>query len=351
MTEFVLESSAPHTALSHLALYGLAAILDDAGHRITLSWTTGMDPRPVIHSDLEPNQIGETVHAHAARRAENGWLHEDFDVGARTVALMSPRISKLSESDWPRLQRRRHEALDALTQDGSRLDLRLIAALGEPCYWSKTPKREIRQDDAASRWEMQPRNQGSEFVKSRLRPLATHVSSRSSRQIVNGLTGASTVDSLGKGRTATGLAPLGPTDDALAWCGLWGISQLPTTHRFGGRSRTTGHQGPATGGTMTLPAWTRPWTLGRLRTLLGCPQLATFANPESSDLDRDIARAWLAERHIVAAVRFPIHRYGTDQAPERRTQHGTILSTQPPAHDEPETNSSHIRHNRGQQAP
>lgn len=337
MTELVLATSTPHTALSHLALYGLAAILDDAGHHdVRLSWTTGMDPRPCVYSDLSTEAIGDVVRTHAQQRTHTtSWLHEDFDIGGRTVALMSPRISKLANNDWERLQKRRHHVLDTLTRQNILLDLRLIAALGEPCYWNPNRKKEIQQDDAASRWDMQPRNRGSELVTNRLRPLADAVSNRTPADIVRGLTGQTSTDTVGKNkpdsRTATGLAPLGPTDDALAWCGLWGITQLPLTHQPRARSTTTGHHGPFTSGTMTLPAWTRPWPLARLRTLLTAPELRTYADDTATDLDRSIARTRLAERHIIATVHFPIHRFGTDKAPERRTQHGTILTTQPPA--------------------
>lgn len=331
--EFVLTAATPHTALSHLALYGLAALLDDAGHDIHLAWTDTSDPRPRIHSPLAPDQLAETVRDHAARRAApDSWVQETFTSRGRTMALLSPRISKLdSDEDWRALQQQRHQVLDNLHQHQAHLDLRLLAALGEPCYWAFTPQGELLQDGAASRWDMQPRNRGSELVTNRLRPLATKVAAWTPQKILDGLAGNTINDPVGEqkpdSRTATGLAPPGPADNALVWCALWGISQLPTTHRPRNRSRSTGHHGPPGAGTMHLPAWTRPWPLARLRSILISPALHTATNPDTPEPDRATARRWLTDHGIPALVTFPIHRYGTDKAPERRIQHGAIHST------------------------
>lgn len=330
--EFLLAASTPHTALSHLALYGLAAILDDAGHDVGLSWTDTSDPRPRIHSTLEPERLGETVHAHATHRAEpESWLQATFTSRGRTMALLSPRISKLDHDDWPPLQQQRHHVLDTLHHQHARLDLQLLAALGEPCYWSFTPHGDLIQDDAATRWDMQPRNRGSEIVTNRLRPLAAALATWPPEKVLDGLTGTAIHDPVGEqktdSRTATGLAPPGPTDNALAWCALWGISQLPTTHRPSSRSRSTGHHGPPGAGTMYLPAWTRPWPLARLRAILTRPALHTAADPKATETDLATARRWLHTHGIPAVITFPVHRYGTDKAPERRTQHGTMHPT------------------------
>ncbi|MCA1228724.1 hypothetical protein, partial [Saccharopolyspora sp. 6M] len=235
--EFILATSPPHLALSHLALYGLAAILDDAGdHDVLLSWTDTPDPRPRLHSTLTPEQVTATVHQHATDRADPAsWLHTTFTSRGRSMALLSPRISSLRGDDWTDLQQQRHHALNTLRARGTWLDQQLIAALGEPCYWSLTPQGELIQDNAANRFDMQPRNRGSEIVTTRLRPLAVALAKWTPQTIHTGLTGDTTTDTIGSqqhdSRTATGLAPPGPTDNALTWCALWGLSQLPVTHR------------------------------------------------------------------------------------------------------------------------
>lgn len=92
---------------------------------------------------------------------------------------------------------------------------------------------------------MQPRNQGSEFVGTRLRKLAATVAQRDTAKILAGLTGQSVDDELGENspgsRTATGLASPGPADNALAWCALWGISQFPFAMRINDTAETSGH--------------------------------------------------------------------------------------------------------------
>src|SRR5690606_8685909 len=97
-----------------------------------------------------------------------------------------------------------------------------------------------------------PRNRGSEIVGTRLRTLAAKVADRSPQAVASGLRGTVVRDEAGNdepdSRTPTGLAPPGPTYNALAWCALWGISQFPVAMRVstGGRSGTaitSGHLG------------------------------------------------------------------------------------------------------------
>lgn len=100
---------------------------------------------------------------------------------------MSPRLATVPDkASWRDLQAARHRELDELTTSAKVTDLRFLAALGEPCYWSRNRKGDPLQDDGASRWEMQPRNQGSEFVGSRLRKLAIAVVGRAPRATVAG---------------------------------------------------------------------------------------------------------------------------------------------------------------------
>jgi len=124
---------------------------------------------------------------------------------------------------------------------------------------------------------MQPRNIGSEFVGTRLRKLADAIAARTTGQILGGLLGDSVRDEAGgdaaDSRTATGLAGPGPTDNALAWCALWGISQLPLAMRIKGIAVTTGHQGRGRQEFFYVPVWQSPWRPARLRAMLASTQL------------------------------------------------------------------------------
>ncbi|WP_433532639.1 hypothetical protein ACQPYA_11755 [Micromonospora sp. CA-263727] len=345
MSDFILTTADPDIMLSHLALYGLAAIVEDGGlDDVRLSWTPGMTPRPVLSApQASPETIGEIVRRHAARHdTPESWPSRQISA-AEQRALMSPRISVISTSDgWRSLQQRRHDVLDRLTDARALLDLRLIAALGEPSYWRKNRQGQRLQDDGASRLEMQPRNQGSEFVGNRIRPLAAAVAARTATAVSDGLLGRTVRDEIGKdrpdSRTPTGFAAPGPTDNALAWCALWGISQFPIAQRGTGFATTSGHLGRGTAGYFYVPVWAGRWRTARHRTILASGQLSRFAATGLSpnDLGRtsddaaprdESAREWLAHRGVTTVVRFPVHRFGSDSAPERRAMLGERLKS------------------------
>jgi CRISPR-associated protein Csb3 len=343
MTDFMLATAEPTTMLSHMALYGLAAIVEDHGlEDVRLSWTGGMEPRPVLSAPQATSEtIGEIVRRHAAHHdAPKSWPSRQVGDGEKR-ALMSPRISVITTGEgWRSLQVRRHDVLDQLTEARALLDLRLLAALGEPSYWSKNRKGDRLQDNGASRLEMQPRQQGSEFVGNRLRPLAAAVAARTAAAVADGLLGRSLRDEIDKGkhRTPTGFAAPRPTDNALAWCALWGISQFPIAQRANGLAITTGHIGRGTAGYFYVPVWSGRWRTARHRTILASGQLARFAATGLSSKDlgrasnedalrRGADRRWLMSRGVNAVVRFEVKRFGSDSAPERRAMLGERLKT------------------------
>ncbi len=344
MTDFILGRSEVYLALSHLALYGLSAILEDAGHDVRLSWADPHDPRPRLAApDLDAEQISAAVQTHAAHHSSDGsWIARDITLNGTDRGLMSPRLSTFrDEQTWQQVQTARHGVLDLLTSQQRRLDLRMVAGLGEPAYWSHNLKGEIQQDDGASRWEMQPRNRGSEIVGTRLRSLAAAVAARQPAAITAGLTGALPPPGNKPALSHTvGLTATGQADNALVWCALWGISQLPvapriSTGRRSGAARTTGHIGRSRKEWFYTPVWYQPWRPARLRTMLASAQLRTTASSDLDLLERDkptapaidASRRWLAARDVVGVVRFPIQRFGSDNAPERRAMRGEFVLT------------------------
>jgi CRISPR-associated protein Csb3 len=334
MKTVALAGCPPHRLLSHLALYGLAAICQDAGRTgIALSWPPGMATRPCLTgNDLDEDTVASIVQHHArVRTGDQSWLYEDTPTGGAARPLMSPRISTLKADQWVPFQLHRHRVLDSLTRQRAELDLRLIGALGEPAYWRVD---EGSQDDGASRLEMQPRNQGSEFVGTKLRKLAKAVTARDLSQVRDGLTGRSVIDEAGndlpESRSATGLDGPGPVDNALVWCALWGISQFPLALRVRNTADTAGHVGDPRRGTFYVPMWSGPWRPARLRSILASRQLLAIANPATSETSdavarREAARQWLAARSVVAVVRFGVRVFGTGKAPERRAGLGETI--------------------------
>lgn len=341
MTEITLAGCEPYTLLSHMAQYGLGAILESQGIRdVCFEWVTPANPRPVISiADMGEEELADRVGRHArTHAAEGSWVQRDVTLAGKARGLMSPRLSQFGDDDtWKLVQRSRHEVLDLLAAKHDWLDLRFLAALGEPSYWSFNIKGDCLQDDGASRFEMQPRNQGSEFVGTRLRQLAGTVARRDPAEILAGLRGDSVEDELGHNtsgsRTATGLASPGPADNALAWCALWGISQFPLAPRVNGAGRTSGtaltsgHISHRPGESFLVPMWKGRWRPARLRTVLASLELRTAAAtglnlPAYTDTQISVAHAWLAARNVEGIMRFPIHRFGSDNAPERRAMRG-----------------------------
>lgn len=341
MTEFLLRSGDIRLVLWHTALYGLATMLEDAGiPDVRLSWTNQMPHRPRITAcGLTSDVVDEVVRNHAQEHSDHSWVQRDIALSNKPSGLMSPRQSGIKETDWSTLQDARHQEIDLLTHRHQWTDLRFLAALGEPCYWSKSRDKEqkIEQDNGASRWEMQPRNSGADFVKSRLRKLAEVVANRQSGEVSQGIAGTQLKDESGGDKpdshTATGLAHLGPVDNAVVWCALWGIAEMPLAPRINNSALSTGHLGQFPGGWFYTPVWYSPWRPARLRSILAHKALkeaaaAGLPDKWASDPVRvTAARDCLAKRGVVGTVRFPIHNEGTDHSRKLLTKHGIPLAT------------------------
>jgi CRISPR-associated protein Csb3 len=249
---------------------------------------------------------------------------------------MSPRLTRFDDETWEAVQHMRHAVIDELEAQRGWLDLRFIGALGEPCYWSFNSQDSLQQDDATSSLEMQPRNQGSEFVGSRLRKIADSVAARSTSQVLAGLCGLAVHDEAGgdriDSRTATGLASPGPTDNALAWCALWGISQFPLAMRVWpdrrpNRAVTTGHLRHRRREWFYVPMWRSPWQPAHVRTIIAAEATRLVASdglPDVAGRPSEVAaaRAWLSARGVDGVMRFPVKTFGSDNAPERRAMAG-----------------------------
>jgi CRISPR-associated protein Csb3 len=128
MSELTLGSCAPDALLSHLALYGLAAILESGGVTgLRAGWNGSGDRRPYLTGpDLTGERAAEEVSRHAGQAADRGsWLHRSITLNGSPRALMSPRLTTFGdEMTWRQAQENRHKVLDSLTDEGRWLDLR-----------------------------------------------------------------------------------------------------------------------------------------------------------------------------------------------------------------------------------
>jgi CRISPR-associated protein Csb3 len=327
MNDFTLRGSPPEDMLSHLLLFGLTAILEDAGHRdLTICWGRGMSPRPVVQTNAGDEIIAEAVISHAAAHtAPDNWIQQTHPDGKGTLrGLMSPRRGAAPGAEAFRTAR------ECAIDDARRpLDLRLIQALGEPAYW-RLAKNGPRPDEGASRFEMVPRNQGNEIMQGRYSKLAAAVAGRAPKAVFDGLSGIGLVDLTvaTDSRTASGLRLPGPTDAAVAWCALWGIAWLPIAHRSASASSTPAHLGRRgdTPERFVLPLWSKPQSPARIRTVLASAQLPAAARLlADDDPAAGSAPGWLLAHGTEALAIFNVDVAGSANAPERRATRGRVL--------------------------
>lgn len=338
--EFVLSRGDPLSLLSHMTFYGLASILESEGQSgVLLSWTDGMAPRPRLSGPYLTEQVlARSVLSHAeVRSRSDSWPSERIAIQSKTGStqrgLMSPRLGAIS--DWPDLQSRRHRVLNELMESRRWVDSRLLWSLGEPSYWRFGKDGKLaRQDEGASRLEMQPRNQGSEIVGNRFSPLADLVKKRTESDVISGLRGEVVLDKLGNdkpsSRSATGFRGPGPVDDVVSWCALWGISQFALSQSTRETAATLGHLSSRSkdlnASWFYVPVWRGEWTPSRLRSLLAGSQLRQAA-AEAVGLGRgtvlEPTERWLQVRDVLAVITFRIEILG-GKSPESRAQRGTL---------------------------
>lgn len=342
------------SALSHFAMYGLAAIGDEAGMGpITLWWTMEAQPKPMLDlGAADPIHLAQAVHDVIRKLDRDGeWpsLTLEYGAGSKKAAMspFSPRIKAIDAEkypeDWSRHQNARHAVLDRLTQDRRLLDLALIQALGEPAYW-RTENRDPRPDHGASRWEMKTRNRGEEFVQHRFLLMIQELAKWSIEEIQEGITGIEARDTLAKNpvdsRTSTGFTPPAAADVALSFAALIGISMFPMARRVHHINVTPGaHPKSALHPTaMILPVPTTPVRRERLSGILLSKQFALVVENQGKKLEHkephveaageiklEAARKWLEDRGVPGVVRFPIFKGGSVSAPERQVLSGTVV--------------------------
>ncbi|MCO6558352.1 MAG: hypothetical protein J6575_02790 [Bifidobacterium sp.] len=345
-------------AFAHLYLLGLASILEDADptrQRICLiRWKDREHAELKSSDDVSWPQCADIVHGHALRWDESDWLHaggeywespnKDDTKSMKKVspirATLSPRLGKPNTRGcWQKLECDRHKAIDQLQTP---LDHEYIGALGEPSYWSGDMHKDknYTPDRGASRWEMVARNRGQEFVSGRLQPLAQVVARRDIDAVLSGLRGENVVDEAGKdsqqSRTPTGLRRPSKTDNAQAWCALFGVSVFPqfksTTKD---RGATTGFfRIRGRGQYVVLPIFEQFWTLQKYRSVVRSLSLEQAAvDKVDADNDTDSGSGsgsfasgqWLNEQGVVLCALFPQHVSDNPSAPERWLQKGELF--------------------------
>lgn len=327
------------SALTHFAMIGLAEILQEAGaSRVRLQWKDSAKAEPTVSWDGP--EVAEAVLAHARRHAnQDSWVQAKASFttpkGEKTFGLFSPRLPlPEKESEVQQFEDHREEFLNS---DLTALDHLMISNLGEPGHWI-FDRGKRRPDNSASRWEMKTRNQGEEFIGNRLSKLASAVSLLEKDSVGSGLTGRKVSDPMGKdkpgSRTSTGLTPPGPVDNALAWCGLWGISGFTVVPG-------TGNDVSATAGAipqrslhpkcLLIPITERPVSPSAWRALMASRAVIDVTSPNESSTAA--ALDYLKTRGVLGMCTFPVHTTSNSSAPERMILNGTFHPLNRVPHD------------------
>ena len=348
------------TLLTHAALWGTAAILaEDLGaSRVRAGWQDEdgaaalLNPRAVIEADgVSEIEIGRIIQGLALRvSASEHWAAQVAwrDAKEHTVSLLTPRTGLPKFKDlsgeapgwWQQLEDRRASIMAELTP----LEQEMVRGLGERSWWLSEPSG-LRPDLGASPWEMKTRNRGEEFLKNRFLPLAAEVATWDPEKIIAGLTGESRDDAVGgnkaESRTATGFAPPGPCDNALAWCALWVMAMQPPLHRTQPsnphgkglvRPRPSSFAGRVTGAqgedgkerliTVMPGQLISPMRWARLQR--SAPLVRFPARKDVDPAVAETAQARLAEEGSAAVVLFEVSRSDNPSAPERRAETGVV---------------------------
>ena len=330
-TELIELPGSHQVLLSHMNMLGLSMILEEelGVGTVQCAWSPGIEPKPQIKlKQATIDDVASIVKKHATQHVEaaESWLHA---ANPAVGSLFSARTKNpANNEEWGSVLAQRAAVADELRG----IDSDMTVGIGERSWWQfQGGKR--RPDFGASPWEMRTRNGGCEFVADTLLPLARAVSERSVGGIKDGLTGRTLCDEVGENkadsRTATGLAPLGPADNARAWVALWGISAVPMWKRSTDQSVASAAVPSRRGerGQLLMPMATEWVTVSRWRTALRSRALVdAFQSSTVAELsDAAIARALLRSWGFEHLMRFPVFETDNRSAPERRTLQGVSV--------------------------
>lgn len=319
--------------LSHMSLLGTALILEEeiGAGRVLCRWGDGPNPSARLRlKGLASSEIGRIVQKHATRLADEvfGLLAAQHpDIGA----LFSARTkSPKSAEQWREVLDARSVVVRGLRGLGSSLSI----GIGERAWWFAEHKR-LRPDHGASAWEMRTRNRGMEFISDTLRPLAVAVAKRTPTEVLSGLVGRSVEDEVGKNkaesRTGTGLGPVGPTDSARAWTGLWAIAGMPVWPSPSDRSVTSAAVPRKRGrpGQLIMPMCTQWVTTSRWLVALRSSVLTDVGTAAADGDDLSVqyhsGLKQLKDWGFDLVLRFPVSVSGSSSAPERRALAGVSV--------------------------
>jgi len=292
--------------LAHLAAYGLAVALEDAGTTAYVRHDdVSLSFEPIVEWEGADDGIG--IAAAAIRRsAERCKAAVEADVepgktGNYRRAVIWARASFANDpSKAKSLLQQRGELLDSAEQTGAGLVERLLAGLGAPAVWgpdSMAPSR------GATRLDGVLGNHTSDLVRGVLRPARSEAATATAELLAGLWKNGAVTSQLDK----TGWAPPGTAVDLVhQWLAVLGLCLLPVAHRRFSPSDTPAcwrREAPVVRG-VTLPVLSRSTSVPRLRALIGLRALTELADAEPSSPRGSAAAATLRGFGVIEAVAF-----------------------------------------------
>jgi hypothetical protein len=292
-----------HLLVGHLAAFGLAVALDDAGYDAFVDHDPGsVSFEPRVTTDALSDQVSAAVRQTAVRAEST--VEADAEPGQKGNARRSviwARASFANEVERSRQMLTAREILATQAESaGDRTTSALLAGLGASAAWGlATADGRPKPAHGATELDGVIGNIGSDLVRGVIRPARNAASDANGTTTVDRWTGATADEQADK----TGWAPAGTQVSFIdQWLAVLGLALLPVAHRGLARSETPAcwnaralkRQG------ITLPVLGAPTSLPRLRTILREPALA----------DGEAATAALSEGEGPVTGYAPLRRRG-----------------------------------------
>lgn len=344
-----------------MELLGLASIMAEMGAHAERRAGHAMATSPIllgwespdtmvlrtVGGDVSVEDVAASVHEYLGLLAgEADVISRSVPVGGKSHSPLSPRVAPvMTREELESYQDVRTDILDEVGGE-NRLFERLVSSLGFPAYWTERNDGSKGTPDlyqGASRWEMAPRNQGSEFMRQKYLENMRACAGLSEDDIAARIRGEK-AESLGKERNACGLHAPAHLDVLMTWIALNGISQLPTRPVTDGAvgSISTGAIVAKVGGRrrvfFVLPVTSNPVTLERYAAICRSSAICRLASHAlsvaprmghiSSDPELEHARSWLRAHGVGRVAVFERHVGGTSSCPEYYALDGSLVAVE-----------------------
>jgi len=329
---------------SHMELLGLARILeqsDTVKGPVLLGW----ESPETMTIDTADGNLDSTLLAVSVRQfieltaSQREILGQEIQISGKLHSPLSPRVAHaFTPEEWTEYFRCRQHIVDRIEPENP-LMASLVGCLGSPSYWTRLTgtKEEQKVDQGASRWEMAPRNSGSEFFRSKYEKLLGYIESLEVQEIIDRIL-RKYLKNNGENENACGLRPTAPADSLLSWICYQGISCFPTrpiaSGRSGRDSASTGVLEPAKGQhervAFVLPIFSRPITIDRYLCVCryaGLYEITGAMRHGENHISPDLVlkKRWLTDHQVEGIAWFARNVGGTKNCPKYWALPGNII--------------------------